>query len=417
MKIKIKKMSKLNLATKVMLVLSSILIAVAVPMRLMQEVSATQVQDAINEYNQKDQALQQEYDTYIIEAEKLKSQVVTLQSAVDDLRNQAAAIQVQIDISQVKHDKLVVEIADTEQKINDNKDALGITIADMYVGNNITPIEMLAGSKNISDYLDKQEYQSSIRDELSSTITKIKELKSQLDAQKIEVKAILDKQIIQKESLVATQTQQQTLLNQTQGQESAYQQLAIDIKAKRDEAAATLRAKIAQYGSSGNVGIGGGDGYVGPPPLGPFGYKNLTPNAPCPAGGYPYCGGQDSYSDPYRLFNRECVSYAAWAADITYGKYVDDTYGFRGMGMAYEFAETARVYMGATVNNTPEVGAVAILPPLADFAEVGHAMIVDSIIDSEWVHVSQYNFGSDGQYSEMDIKSTGVVYVHFQNRS
>lgn len=415
MKIRLsKKMLTKNFSSNVFMVLTAIVIALIVPLQITQRAYATPVQDAIDEYNQQTQILQQEVDNYTAEAVKLKNQANTLQSAVAELQNQAAVIQAQIDISQAKYNKLVLQIADTEKQIKNNQDALGKTIANMYVDDQVTPLEMLASSKNVGDYLDKQEYRSSIRSQLAGTITKIKDLKTQLDKQQADVKTTLDTQQAQKAGLVATQNQQQDLLDKTQGQEAAYQQLVASKKAKMDEAAALLSAKIAQYGAAGNgnVGIGGGGGYVGPPPLGAFGYRYLTSNQNCPAGGYPYCGALDSYADPYQLFNRECVSYAAWAADVTYGKKV---YGFMGMGMAYELAHTAETYMDATVNNTPAVGAIAILPPLPGFAEVGHAMIVDSIVDSEWVHVSQYNFGSTGQYSEMDIRSTGVVYIHFQN--
>jgi len=47
----------------------------------------------------------------------------------------------------------VIQIADTEKKIKDNQDALGETIANLYVDGKISPLEMIASSKNVSDYL------------------------------------------------------------------------------------------------------------------------------------------------------------------------------------------------------------------------------------------------------------------------
>jgi surface antigen len=72
--------------------------------------------------------------------------------------------------------------------------------------------------------------------------------------------------------------------------------------------------------------------------------------------------------------------------------------------------------MNATVDDVPEVGSVAILPPTPGFAPIGHAMVVESIQGGGWVHVSQYNFGGSHEYSTMDIATSGVVFVHFQNR-
>ena len=153
-----------NLSNKLLLVFLSVLIVIGIPIQMVQKTSADQYDDKIA-------ALQQDITEYQAEGARLNSQAATLQSALAQLANQKAAIQTQIDISQTEYDKLVVQIADTEKKIKDNKDALGTIIANMYVDSNITPIEMLASSKNISDYLDKQEYHSSIRDQLSSTIT------------------------------------------------------------------------------------------------------------------------------------------------------------------------------------------------------------------------------------------------------
>ena len=145
---------------------------------------------------------------YNAQASVLNSQSKTLQSAVAALQSQAAAIQAQIDISQAKYDQLVAKIAETEKKIKDNQDALGTTIANMYVDDNITPLEILAGSKNLSDYMDKQEYRASVRDELTSSIAQIKTLKTELEAQKIEVARVLGDQQNSKKALVAKQQEQ-----------------------------------------------------------------------------------------------------------------------------------------------------------------------------------------------------------------
>jgi len=60
------------------------------------------------------------------------------------------------------------QIEENQRKIEENKEALGVIIADMYVDDNITPLELLASSKNIGDYVDKQAYRESIQDTLTS---------------------------------------------------------------------------------------------------------------------------------------------------------------------------------------------------------------------------------------------------------
>lgn len=414
MKIRLnKKILSKKTTTRISLTFMALMIAVSVPIAMVQKVSA-------DEYDDKIAALQRDIDSYNAQAIQLASQARTLQSAVASLRSQAEVIQAQIDISQAKYDKLVAQITDTEEQIKNNQVALGKTIASMYVDDQVTPLEMLASSKNISDYLDKQEYRTSVRTQLTSTITRIKDLKLQLDQQKTDVRIVLDKQQAQKASLVATQTQQQDLLNQTQGQEAAYQQLVASNQQKLTAVAADQRA---YYQSLLNSGKDVGSGVSGD-----FAYAHWSGNQGC-SGGYPWdaLGSNGSrygcaypldgteyvtYVDSWQLFNRECVSYAAWAIDNRFDKIVN---GFNGAGMPNQWIYN----ISATRVYDPQPGDAVILPPTSDnFAPVGHLMVVESIDNSKEypTHVSQFNFYGTGEYSTMDIKNSGVIFLRFQNR-
>lgn len=386
----------------------AVLMAVATPIQLGSIARADQYDDQIN-------ALQSQMEQYKAQAGVLQAKIGSLQDTINGLQVQKNVIQTQINLNQAKLDKLNQQIKDTEQKIQDNKDALGATIANMYVDDSISPLEMLASSKNIGDYVDKQSYRSSVSDQLQQTIKTINNLKISLSKDKASVESLLLDQNNQKNALIANEQQEQALLNETQGQEANYQALIASTKSKMDQAAAAQRAAIARMGSSGSFG-----GYVsadvtGVTPQSAFDYRNWSGNMGCGSDGYPYCGSQDSYADAWSLYNRECVSYATWRA-AALGKKIATTAqggGFHGHGMAYEYASSAKGWLGATVDNTPEVGAVAILPPVPGFAEVGHAMVVESVSGS-WARVSQYNFGGTGEYSTMDILTTGVIYVHFK---
>jgi len=394
MKIHTNTPASIRLVTKLTLVLASLLIAVAMPIQIAQRASADQYDDQIN-------ALRQDIDSYNAQAAQLATQANTLQSEVAGLQRQAAVIQDQINISQAEYDQLVAKIADTEKQIKDNQDALGTTIANMYVDDQITPLEMFASSKNISDYLDKQEYRSSVRDQLASTITQIKNLKAQLEKQQSDVKAVLDKQQAQKVGLVATQVQQQVLLDQTQGQEAAYQQLA----ANNQQKIAAVNAQQRAYYQSLLKSSGGVNSGV----VGSFQYANWSGNMGCGSDGYPYCGEQDTYSDPWGLYNRECVSYAAWALQHRFGKYVSP---FGGNGNAYQWSEYAPLYSGAVRVYDPQLGDAVVLPIIDGFSPMGHLMIVESFSD-DWIHVSQYNMYGTGEYSTMDIKNSGIILLRF----
>ncbi len=399
-----------SLRTRFVLVAATIIFAVATPIQISQSVSADKYDDQIN-------ALNQQVAAYQAQASQLSQQAQTLQAALSVLNNQIAGIQAQINLSQVKYDQLVSQIADTEKKIKDSQDALGTTIANLYVDSSVSPLEMIASSKNISDFLDKQEYRNSVRDQLTSAIAQIKTLKAQLDQQKADTQKVLDQQTAQKAQLAGQQAEQQSILTQTQGQESAYQQLAASAQQKVADAAAAQRAYYQSLLSHG----GGNSGVSGS-----FQYANWSGNQGC-SGGYPAVGVGGSgawgcnyaldynaphYYDQWALFNRECVSYVAWALQYRFHRYVGS---FSGSGMADQWTDSAPRYSGAVRVYDPQPGDAVILPATSDgFAPIGHAMIVESPADSNgWIHVSQFNFYGTGEYSTMDIKATGVVFLRF----
>ncbi|MBP7775241.1 MAG: CHAP domain-containing protein [Candidatus Saccharimonas sp.] len=386
-----------GLATKSIVVATAVLMILAAPLSITQRVHA-------DSYDDQMQAINNQIRQYQSRADELGKQAQTLQVELDRLTNEKNAIQAQINLSQAQYDKLQKQITDTEKKISDNKDALGETIANMYVDNSITPLEMLASSKSIGDYVDQQEYRASIRDTLNTTIEEIKALKIKLEKDKADVQVVLDRQKAQQASLAAKEAQQAQLVQQTRNDEAAFQGLVSQNQSQLQSIAAQQRA----YYDSLRQSSGGGDSGV----IGNFSYSNWSGNSGCGSGGYPYCGYQDSYSDPWGLYNRECVSYVAWALSERFGKYVGN---FSGNGNAYEWVWSAPRYSGAVRTYDPQPGDAVILPIVPGLAPVGHAMIVESVSGST-VRVSQYNFYGTGEYSTMNIATSGVVFLRFQNK-
>lgn len=382
-----------GLTTKSILVAAAVVMAMAAPMSVMPRAHADQYDDKIN-------ALQAQVNQYKAQAGVLQTKIGSLQDAVNGLEAQKNAIQTQIDLNQTKIDQLNQQIDDTTKKIKDNKDALGTTIADMYVDDSISPLEMLASAKNIGDYVDKQSYQASVSDQLQQTITKINTLQASLTKDKTAVEAVLADQQVQKNSLVAAQQQQQSLLDETKGEEANYQQLVAASQQQLESVAAQQRA----YYQSLIASSGGGSAGV----VGSFQYTNWSGNMGC-SGGYSYCGPQDTSIDPWGLYNRECVSYVAWALQNRFHKSVGN---FRGQGNAYQWPSSAPAFSGAVRVYNPQPGDAVILPATSGFAPIGHAMIVESV-NGDWIHVSQYNFYGTGEYSTMDIKNSGIILLRF----
>jgi peptidoglycan hydrolase CwlO-like protein len=382
-----------GIVTKSVLVAAAVLMVMAAPLSMMPRVHADKYDDQIN-------ALQSQVNQYKSQASALQTKIGTLQDAINGLEAQKGAIQTQIDLNQTKLEQLQQQIKDTEQKIQDNKDALGKTIADMYVDDTISPLEMLASAKNIGDYVDKQSYRASVSDALKQTIAKINDLKTSLSNDKVAVEGVLANQVVQKNSLVATEQQQQSLLDQTQGEEASYQSLISSAQKSMSDAA----AQQAAYYRSILASSGGGSSGVS----GSFQYSGWSGDRGC-GGGYSYCQAPDSVVDAWGLYNRECVSYVAWALQNRFGKYVGN---FSGQGNAYQWPSSAPAYSGAVRVFSPQPGDAVILPQSGSFAPIGHAMIVESV-NGEWMHVSQFNMYGTHGYSEMDVKNSGVILLRF----
>lgn len=124
-------------------------------------------------------------------------------------------------------------------------------------------------------------------------------------------------------------------------------------------------------------------------------------------GGYPARwdnAPQDSMLDSWGMYNRECVSYAAWKVHQTFGSMPY----WGGVGNANQWVRNARA-AGIPTGKTPQVNSVAI--SMAGY--YGHAMWVEAV-RGDMIYVSQYNYGLRGRYSEMWVNGSQFTYIYFR---
>ena len=365
-----------SFVAKASLVAAAVLMAVSGPVQMGTVARADKYSDQI-------EAIEREVQGYDGEAAKLAAQGDSLQKALGVLQNQAATIQAQIDLSQAKYDQLIAQIAETEQKIKDNQDGLGEVLADLYVDDEISPLEMLASSNNISEYLDKQEYRNSVRDNMTQKINLIKKLKADLNRQKVDVERVLKDQQSQRASLVAKQREQQALLNQTKNDENAYRSLSAGKNAQIEKLREEQRRANAPSLSGGFPAPSPGNG----------GYPAQWANAP-----------QDSLVDSWGLYNRECVSYVAWKVANS-GRYVPH---FNGAGNANQWPDTLRGRIPQ--GSEPRQGAALVTMA----GPYGHVRYVESVNGDGSITVSDYNLGVDGLYRYYNMSPpSGGIYIYF----
>ncbi len=340
-----------------------------------------------DEYDDKIAALQADMVRFQAEADRLNAEGATLANALAQLQNERDALQAQVDLSQAQYDKLVGEIAVTEKQIKDNQDALGTILADLYVDDGISPVEMLASSQNIGDFLNKQEYRNAVKDQLGTTIKEVRSLKDKLTQQKDEVQKVLDTQKSALAEKQAREAQQANLLAQTQNNEANYQSRIKDSVAQIAEAKATQAAIRARLNNTG--------GYV----LVDSGLLTAYPwnSANCPMWGYLSTGGANGNGgDGYGYGCRQCASYVAWRIARETGIYYN-------WGNAVNFTQNAINAGYPDLGMNPQPGSIAVMDPAKAGQGFGHVAWVEAV-SGDKVTVSQYNYDYGqgyGMYSQM----------------
>jgi len=326
-------------------------------------------------------ALLQQVNAYQEQAGQLRAQADNLQAQIGAIDTQKRAIEAQISASEIKKEQLNNQIQDTSNRIATQKEGLGGNLRSMYVENSISPLEMVASSKSISDFIDKQEYRNKIRDAIAKSLQEIKALQAELTKQRQDVEKVLADQKALQTSLVEQETQKNQLLAETQGQEAAYHQLVADKNTKVQDLRSQQRAANARFiGSSGSGPACGG------------GYPGMYCNAP-----------MDSIVDNWLMYNRECVSYAAWKVYVTHG------YSPTGWGNANMWPGKARA-AGLSVNGSPRTGDVAVW----NVGYYGHVMFVEGVNGDGTINVSQYNADWNGTFSyAYNINASGLEFIHF----
>ncbi|HKX73270.1 MAG TPA: CHAP domain-containing protein [Candidatus Saccharimonadales bacterium] len=335
-------------------------------------------------FDEQIRALQAEVNGFQTQAAQFRAQANTLQAQLNALGAEARALQVQIDLNNAKLAQTNAQIAETERKIAEQKEVLSDNLVSLYLDSTVTPLEAFASSSSISDFIDKQEYRETVRQELQNSIATVKELKENLDKQKKELENTIADQKVRNDALAAKQNEAANLLAQTQGQEAAYQQIA----SQKNSQIATLRAQQA----AANLKWGGNVNYS---PRG-GGYPSYWADIP-----------MDSTIDDWLMYNRECVSYTAFRVGAS-GRYQPT-----GFGNANQWPGYARA-RGIPVDSNPRVGDVAVWP----VGYYGHVMYVEGVAPDGSIYISEYNFDWTGRYSERSISSStwrsqGFVFIHF----
>jgi peptidoglycan hydrolase CwlO-like protein len=316
----------------------------------------------------------------------LKVEASSYQDAISQLQSQINAVQAQINANLAEQNRLQAQIEENQLELQRQKGILGTNIRVMYVEGRISTIEMLATSKNLSDFVDKEEYRTAVKNKIQETLKRITKLQNELKEQKVQVERLLAEQQGQQKQLDYSRAEQSRLLAYNKSQQNAYSsqmaannQKIADLKEKQ----AIENARL--FGGSG--GQLGGGGY-------PWGYAKCihTGKVDGRCSNYDWAVGGSIWNWETGGYGyRNCTDWVAWKLDAP-----------SGLGNANQWDDRA-ASMGYTVSSTPRQGSAAV----SNAGTYGHVMLVEAVDGDGSIVISDYNRSGTGLYSTTHLEKIG----------
>lgn len=357
-----------------------------------------------DEFDQKIQALREQNKENKQELEDLALQADDLQTTISKLQRQVNELEAKISANQKKRDLLKKEIKKAERELAEQKDLLSQNIRAIYLEGDITTLEMLASSPDLSEFLDKQEYRNVIQDRIKSTLDQINLLKAKLAKQKKDTENLIAEDSALQKEVASQRAEQSRLLGLNKSEQASFNNKIANNREKIEELRQQqIIANLAMFGGGVQPGVAGGGGY-------PWGnaYCVHTGNVGGSCFNYDWYfngGAWDSWGYGFR----NCTSWVAFKLAAA-GKT-----GISNLGNAAQWPGNAKA-RGHKVSygSGARVGDAAVNPN----GYYGHVMYVEAVSGNKVV-VSDYNRAGDGLYRGPDsgnanvLNQSGLVFIHF----
>lgn len=341
----------------------------------------------------------------------LELQASSYQDAISNLQTQINQIQASISANEAEQASLQQQIQADQANITQQKAFLSQDIESMYVNGQMTTLEMLATSNNLSSFVNAEEYRGAVQNKLQTLLTQIATLENQLETQKTQVDQLLASQQKQQTQLSAAQTAENNLLSMNQSQQATYNQQIQTNQSQIVQLQAQLAAELDSRGGSTYTGGTGSYPWADAPCL-----DGPNAGATCgdydwgyPAGSSVPAGGPTGPYDPWGYEYRNCTSYVAWKLVSVSGSNASVV-----SQLVYDLGNAAQWPSNVPqswVSSTPQPGDAAVLTGVADGQ--GHVMFVEAVNGDGTINVSQYNV-VPGTYSEQfNMSASGLIFIHF----
>lgn len=383
--------------------------------------------------------LTEEIDKKISSARMLNTQSDTIQSQIEALKKERDYLYAQLLQTSTSQLEIEQSIAKTESVLEQKKEALGTIMANLYIDDSISPLEVLASSRSFADYIDGQAMRESMQQQFTKSIADMKQTRTELDRKKQALARLIGAQKNQQLALSQRQAEQAILLSATQSQSGELTKVTEAMAGERKKLQEQQQSSMAAQMSGAEQVLGGtiskpintetvqsaqapASSQANQPASPPTASDSPPSTAPIsivlPNGGYPESlqncfvdTNALSYGiDPWGYGCRQCVSYTAWKVLQKTGKPA------MYWGNAKQWPASAR-NVGYQTGITPRAESVAVMTS----GPYGHVAWVESINQNGTLNISQCNYwlpgksnGGWGWYSEFrNVKpSTYQAYIY-----
>lgn len=348
-------------------------------------------------FDEQIEQLRDQNSGYQSRVDALAQEAASYQDTIDKLQGEINALQAAITANQQESARLEQEITAKEAEIQHQRGVLGQSIKAMYLEGQISTVEILAASRDLSEFVNKQVARESVQNKIKTLVDEIQQLKIELEQKQRELQARIKEQEIQQSELNAARNEQAKLLAYTVDQKNAYN---AKISANKAQITELYRQQalenVRRFGGSG--GQLGGGGY-------PWGYAKCywTGQVDGWCANYDWAVGGSTYNWQNSGYGyRNCTDWVAWRVK-TAGGYVPS-----GLGNAKNWDDRAPSY-GFTVSSVPREGAAAV----SNYGYYGHVMYVEAVNGDGTITVSDYNRAGTGKYDMNVVSASGLSFVYF----
>lgn len=335
----------------------------------------------------------------------LRATAMSFEDEIDQLQGQINATQRAIDESTAKQAELQAKIEESQRELDRQRQVLGAGIRAMYVDGDISTIEMLATSRDLSEFFDKEAYRNSVQDKIQETLKKVAALQEELKGQKAEVERLLQEQQVRRSQLAASRNEQNRLLTMNKQEQAAHNQKIKENSAKIAELQAE-QIRINCAGGKCVAGVPGGGGYqwgdascihrgAADPPCGEYDW------------GYASAAYPRNILDNWGYGYRNCTSWVAFKLSLA-GKR-----NFSNLGNAKQWKDNVPDSW-VSYGGGARVGDAAV----STGGRWGHVRYVERVNSDGTISYSDYNRGGDGYYRGPDfsgstVSQAGLYFIHF----